>query len=90
MPMGGIGLYYVYLVQCRDQSLYCGYTTDLQQRIQTHNRGEGAKYTKSRLPVTLVYHEEFEEKSAALRRECAIKRLTRQDKLALIASSDIE
>lgn len=82
-------MYYVYLLRCCDQSLYCGYTTDLQQRLQTHNRGEGAKYTKSRLPVTLVYHEEFEEKSAALRRECAIKRLTRQEKLALIASSNL-
>lgn len=76
--------YYVYLVRCRDDSLYCGYTTDVEKRIQTHNRGEGAKYTKSRLPVTLVYTEEFETKSEALRREHAIKRLSREEKLALI------
>ena len=77
-------MYYVYLLQCRDNSLYCGYTTDLEHRLQMHNRGLGAKYTKSRLPVMLVYHETFESKSEALRRECAIKRLSRAEKLALI------
>lgn len=77
--------YYVYLVRCRDDTLYCGYTTDLDKRLQTHNRGVGAKYTKSRLPVTLVYYEEFATKSEALKRECAIKRLSRQEKLKLIS-----
>ena len=66
--------YYVYLVKCRDHTLYCGYTTDLQRRVDTHNRGDGAKYTKSRLPVELVYAEEYETKSEALKRECAIKK----------------
>ncbi len=76
--------HYVYLVRCRDESLYCGYTTDVEKRVQTHNRGEGAKYTKSRLPVTLVYYEELPSKSEALKREYAIKQLTRKQKLALI------
>ncbi len=76
--------HYVYLVRCRDESLYCGYTTDVEKRVQTHNRGEGAKYTKSRLPVTLVYYEELLSKSEALKREYAIKQLTRKQKLALI------
>ena len=76
--------HYVYLVRCRDGSLYCGYTTDVEKRVQTHNRGEGAKYTKSRLPVTLVYTEELSTKSEALKREYAIKQLRREDKLKLI------
>ncbi len=80
-------MYYVYLVQCGDGSLYCGYTTDLERRIQAHNSGRGAKYTKSRLPVVLVYHETYGEKSLALRREYAIKQLSRCEKLALIAAS---
>lgn len=76
--------YYVYLLQCRDNTLYCGYTTDLERRVKTHNSGDGAKYTKSRLPVELVYSEEYDTKSEALKRECAIKTLTREQKLALI------
>lgn len=78
--------YYVYLVKCRDHTLYCGYTTDLQRRVDTHNRGDGANYTKSRLPVELVYAEEYETKSEALKRECAIKKMTRKQKWALIRS----
>ncbi len=84
--MGG-SLYYVYLLECADGSLYCGYTPHLEQRVKTHNAGDGAKYTKSRLPVRLVYHEEYADKSEALRRECAIKRLSRAEKLALIADA---
>lgn len=77
-------MYYVYLLRCADGSLYCGYTTDLTRRVQVHNAGKGAKYTRSRRPVLLVYREAFSEKSAALRREYAIKRLSREEKLALI------
>lgn len=78
--------YYVYLVKCCDDTLYCGYTTDVQRRVNTHNSGDGAKYTKSRLPVELVYSEEFETKSEALKREYAVKRLPREQKMALIDS----
>ena len=79
--------HYVYILRCADGSLYTGYTTDLSARVRTHN-GEGtggAKYTRSRRPVVLVYFEKCEDKSAALRRECAIKRLTRAEKEALLA-----
>ena len=80
-------MYFVYLLRCSDDTLYCGYSTDLEKRLQKHNNGEGAKYTRSRLPVTLVYFEEYFDKSEALKRECAVKQLTRQQKLDLIASS---
>ena len=75
---------YVYLLRCADGSLYCGWTTDLAGRLAAHNSGKGAKYTRSRRPVTLVYHEEVESWSAALRREAAIKKLTRREKLELV------
>ena len=75
---------YTYIVRCADDSLYTGWTNDLEKRIAAHNRGEGAKYTKSRLPVELVYCEEFETKEEAMRREYAIKRLTRAEKLKLV------
>lgn len=77
-------MFYTYILECKDKSLYCGYTTDLEARINTHNEGKGAKYTKSRLPVRLVYQESFETKSEALKREIAIKKLTREEKLKLI------
>ncbi|MBN7773287.1 GIY-YIG nuclease family protein [Clostridium aminobutyricum] len=80
---------FVYIVQCRDQSLYTGWTTDLEERLKTHNGengGSAAKYTRGRRPVDLVYSEEFETKSEALKRECAIKRLTRKKKWDLINS----
>lgn len=76
--------YYTYLVCCSDDSLYCGYTTDLKKRIKNHNLGKGAKYTKGRRPVILVYHEEFLSKEEALRRERQIKKLSRKEKLDLI------
>lgn len=76
--------YYIYLVICSDESLYCGYTTNLKKRIKAHNEGKGAKYTKSRRPVTLVYHEVLATKTEALRREYEIKRYSRQAKLKLI------
>ncbi len=76
-------MFYVYLLLCADDTLYCGYTNDLAKRESTHNSGRGAKYTKGRLPVKLVYHECFQTKSEALVREHAIKRMTRNEKLAL-------
>ncbi|MEG0304873.1 MAG: GIY-YIG nuclease family protein [Oscillospiraceae bacterium] len=76
---------YVYLLQCADGSLYTGWTNDLEKRVAAHSSGHGAKYTRSRLPVRLVYHEEIEEKGDALRREAEIKRLSRANKLCLFA-----
>lgn len=78
---------YVYLLRCADGSLYCGWTTDLDHRVKMHNAGKGAKYTKSRLPAELVYHEEYEDRIEALSREWHIKRLTRKEKLKLIDQS---
>ena len=77
---------YVYLLQCSDDTLYCGWTTNLQDRLAVHNSGGGAKYTRSRLPVQLVYYEEYEDRHEALSREWHIKRLSRAEKEALIAA----
>lgn len=79
--------YYVYILRCADDTLYTGYTDDPERRVKVHNSGKGAKYTRSRLPVELVYREECGDKSAALRREAAIKGLTRADKLKLIETN---
>lgn len=76
--------HYTYIVQCSDHSLYTGYTNNLEARMTKHNAGKGAKYTKARLPVQLMYHEVFSTKSEALKREAAIKQLTRAQKLQLI------
>ncbi len=75
---------YVYIVQCADNTLYTGWTTNLPRRLQAHNTAHGAKYTKPRRPVTLVYYESCDSKSQALQREAEIKQLTRQEKLCLI------
>lgn len=75
---------YTYIVECADGTLYTGWTTDIEKRIGTHNEGKGAKYTRSRLPVRLVYYETHGNKSEAMKREAAIKKLTREDKLKLI------
>ena len=75
---------YVYILRCNDDSLYTGWTNDLDKRIKAHSNGKGAKYTKSRLPVELVYFEEYENKVEAMRREYAIKQLKRKEKLMLI------
>ena len=77
-------MYYTYLAKCADGSLYCGFTDDLENREKVHNSGHGAKYTRSRLPVRIVYSEKYETKSEALKRECAIKKLTRAKKEELI------
>lgn len=75
---------YTYIVSCRDGSLYTGWTKDLERRVKAHNEGKGAKYTKSRRPVKLVYYEEFETKKEAMRREYEIKQLSRREKEQLI------
>ncbi len=74
-----------YLLQCADNTLYCGITNDLEKRLAAHNAGEGAKYTRGRTPVKLRYAETCADKSAALKRETQIKALPRAAKLALIA-----
>lgn len=75
---------YTYIVECRDGTFYTGWTNHLAERVACHNEGKGAKYTRSRLPVKLVYFEAYTTKQEAMKREYAIKRLTRKDKLALI------
>ena len=79
-------MYWVYLLRCGDGSLYTGCTNDLARRLRAHQSGRGAKYTRSRLPVELVYREPAADRSAALRREAAIKAMTRAEKLALLAA----
>lgn len=78
---------YTYMVECEDGSLYTGWTNHLEERIQCHNEGKGAKYTRSRLPVRLVYYETFATKKEAMQREYAIKHLARKDKLLLVKSA---
>ena len=76
--------YCCYIVICRDGTLYCGYSNNVEKRVDNHNKSIGAKYTKTRLPVRLVYTECFDTKSEAMKREYQIKQLTRKDKLRLI------
>ncbi len=78
--------WHIYLVRCNDQSLYCGISTDVEKRVQTHNSGKGAKYTKPRLPVTLVYQRLVGTKSEALSLEYKIKQMKKSEKEALIRS----
>lgn len=75
---------YTYIVRCSDGTLYTGWTTDVERRVRTHNSGKGAKYTRSRLPVTLVYYETYPTRQEAMRREWEIKQLTREEKKRLI------
>ena len=82
--------FYVYMLRCSDGTLYTGYTDDPERRLRVHNAGKGAKYTRSRRPVELVYREMLEDKSAALRREREIKRINRAQKLNLIAAQSKE
>lgn len=76
---------HVYILRCGDGSLYTGWTNDLEKRLAAHRSGKGAKYTRGRGPVTLVYAEDFPDKSSAMKREAAIKKLSRPQKEALIA-----
>ncbi len=78
--------HFVYMLHCADGTIYSGYSTDPNRRVKTHNSGQGAKYTRSRLPVELVFTECFPTKSEALKREAALKKLSHAEKLTLISS----
>ncbi len=78
----------VYILRCADATLYTGITTDLDRRLEAHNLGRGAKYTRARLPVELIYREGAASRSEASRREAEIKRLSRREKISLIADVD--
>ena len=80
----GIWVWILYILRCSDDSLYTGITNDFPKRIKQHNSGKGSKYTRARLPVSVVYTEDFDIKSSALKREIQIKRLTRSAKLQLV------
>lgn len=75
---------YTYILKCNDETLYTGWTNNLDKRLKDHNDGKGAKYTKARRPVELVYYEEFESKEEAMKREYAIKQLSRKQKEQLL------
>ena len=77
---------WVYLLQCRDGSLYCGWTSDLERRVAAHRSGRASRYTASRLPVSVVLAQPMPDRSAARRAEARIKRLSRAEKLALVAA----
>ena len=80
--------WYVYMLECSDNSLYTGITTELQRRVDEHNQGKkAAAYTRSRRPVKLVYSEDCDDRSAALKREHAIKQLSRSEKMRLVSRS---
>ena len=81
---------YTYIVKCSDNTFYTGWTNDLKKRIEMHNSGKGAKYTKARLPVELVYYEAFDTKEEAMSREWHIKRLSRSEKQKLIEAADLK
>lgn len=78
---------YVYILKCSDGTLYTGWTTDVDRRLKKHNSGNGAKYTRARLPVQLKYYEQFETKQEAMKREYEIKQLTRKQKLEIISKA---
>jgi putative endonuclease len=77
-------MHFIYIIECKDGTLYTGWTTDVAARVSAHNEGTGAKYTKGRGPVSLLYTESFDSKSDALKREMAIKKLSRAKKRSLI------
>lgn len=81
---------YTYIVKCSDETFYTGWTNDLEKRIEMHNSGKGAKYTKARLPVELVYYEAFDTKEEAMSREWHIKRISRSEKQKLIEAADLK
>jgi predicted GIY-YIG superfamily endonuclease len=83
-----VGAWFVYLLRCRDDSLYTGITTDPTRRLQQHNKGTASRYTRSRRPVVLVYQECQASRSLALKRELAIKGLSRNEKDSLVRSAD--
>jgi putative endonuclease len=77
-------MYYIYILQCSDNSLYTGFTTDLKRRVEDHNNGKGSKYVRSKLPVKLIYSEEYSSKSEALKRERQIKGWKRDKKVRIL------
>lgn len=81
-----IKMCYVYILKCSDNTLYTGWTNNLEKRIRTHSKGKGAKYTRARLPIKLVYFEKYNDKISAQKREYEIKQKTRKEKLKLIKS----
>lgn len=80
---------FTYIVECSDHTLYTGWTNDLEKRMRAHNEGKGAKYTKSRRPVRLVYFETFATKEEAMSREYKIKKMTRQEKMELMRGNGL-
>ena len=78
--------YYVYFARCSDDTLYTGYTNDLKKREEQHNEGKGARYTRGRRPVEIIYYEEFASKSEAMKREYELKQLSKKDKESLVSS----
>jgi putative endonuclease len=80
-------MWYVYIIQCKDDKLYTGITTDIDRRMVEHNAGKGGRFTRFRTPVKLVYSQEAASRSAALKREAGIKKLSRGEKLGLILSA---
>ncbi len=83
-------MYYVYIIKCKDGTLYTGWTIDIEKRLEKHNQGKGSKYTRSRYPVILKYFEKFETKKEATQREYFIKKkLSREKKLKLIATTKL-
>jgi putative endonuclease len=83
-------LFFVYILKCSDNSLYTGYTDSLEKRLKKHNEGKASKYTRSRLPVSIVYSEDHPDKSSAMKKEIWIKSLSREDKIKLIQEASDE
>jgi len=83
-------LFYIYILKCSDNSLYTGYTDNLERRLKKHNQGKASKYTRSRLPVSIVYSEDHPDKSSAMKREIWIKSLSRENKIKLIQEATDE
>lgn len=88
MKANGTTAHFTYMLRCADDTIYTGYSTDPDRRVAMHNSGRGAKYTRSRRPVRLVFAECFPTKSEALKREAALKKLSRSKKLALILADE--
>lgn len=82
-------VWYLYILKCRDGTLYTGITKDLERRLRMHNDGKGARFTRARRPVALLFQESFQNRTQALVRECEIKELTRKKKEALLATAHI-
>lgn len=83
MTVESSNMYHIYILKCRGGTLYIGSTNDIEKRVAVHNAGKGAKYTRGRLPVKLLYTESFDTKGEALKRELALKRLPRKEKMLL-------